>query len=277
MQIRGLRKWLNWFFGLLLLLVLFFSFYLNSQKNKSNTELQALIDTIEITHKEINVSKIENQNLHKALFTKEKENKELLELIKSLNTKPENIKYIVKTETKLIPSEPIFITSDIPKEYLFKMQNGLVTGRFAYTDEFIFESYELDLKTDLIIANNKTSALTKIKSSYDNQWLGTPMQLSVTNVTPKQNILEPQIAVGVTLDNKLKPNISLISSNIHYKDFDFVNLRFSYGNGASVGLDPISYNIGKPLPILTNAWLAPGVNLNTNDQVNYSLTLSAKL
>lgn len=270
-------KWLSWLFGFLWLFLLCNTFYLNSQKNNQSKEISHLLNSIEITHKEINTAKIQNQTLYNLLSTKEKENNELLEVIKSLETKPEKIKYVIKTETQFIPSDPVFITNDIPTEYLFKMTNGLITARFSYETDFKFETYQLDLKTDLVITENKSSALTKIKSSYDDQWLEIPMQLNVTNVTPKKKLLDPQVAIGISVDSDLKPNVSLISSNIHHKDFDFVNLRLSYGNGMSLGLDPVSYNIGKPLPILTNAWLAPGVNLNTNNQINYSLTLSAKL
>ena len=79
-----------------------------------NKEYQTLLDNYTSQHEHLTVEKNRNKSLSQTLRQAEEDQQELLDLIAELKDKPPEIKYIVKTVTVIEPSEPEYITPDVP-------------------------------------------------------------------------------------------------------------------------------------------------------------------
>lgn len=268
--------------AILILLVLTGSLALqNYQLNKLvNRTNQDYLEYVEITNKNIETVNNTKTTLSKELAKAQSDNQDLLQVIAQYKNKPQDIKYIVETKTVIVPSEPIYITPDLPSEYNFNLHDNLTVARFEYANKkFKFETFELTFKADVVIAKNKTSSLLKISSAYEpNIWHEYPIDLSVKEITEPVKLFTPHISLGLTVSLP-KPEllVSLSMSTLHFHDFDFLSLRISgNSNTVQLGLDPISYNIGKPLPVLTDLWISPGISIDQNLETSGTVTFSTK-
>lgn len=269
-QIYTYGRWVLIVFAFIILI------YFVSETKAKNNNLEVLLED-NLEQNELVQNK--NQTLIKSIKTLETENKDLQSLIADLRARPDTIRYITKTETVLRPSEPIFITPDLPDEYLFKVEESLVVGRFAKQEaQYEFSTYDLSFRNILVVAENKTNASLQVSSSYDNQWREVPIEVQVSKIN-KQKLIEPHIGVGVS-GSLPSPNLqaSVFLSAIHPRaDIDLGLVRASANkNTVSFGFDPVAYNLGAQLPIITDLWITAGPSIDTSGRIQGTVTLGSK-
>lgn len=278
-MIHGLKNFFvkNWerliFYATILLII---GSIINCEFNQYK-DTRALIDQVVVTHKEIVVERNKIRTLNDLLTSKDSENKDLLEVIKSLEVAPERIKYVTRTESVLVPGEPIYITNELPQSYLFDMQNGLVVAEFRAGPPYEFLTHELTFKTEIAIADNKTSALTKVKSDYDDKWFEVSTALEATILDKERfKIFDPNLHLGVSINSKIEPTASLSLNTLHINErFDIFSPKVNIGENLYLGINPISY---KPnLPLVDDLWISPGAATGIDGSKVIDLTISTQL
>jgi hypothetical protein len=90
----------------------------------------------------------------------------------------------------------------------------------------------------------------------------------------------PRLSFGATCTNEcIYPNIgiSLFSYGRTYRDINFRFLTIAAGGDndkLSLGLTPVSYNLGEFIPLVENLFLGPNVSINTDNDISYGGDLS---
>lgn len=210
------------------------------------------------------------------------QNKEIKSLVAELNARPTDIRYITKTETVLQPQEPevVLLAPQEPYEFLYKLEEDIVVGKFKLgpEGEHTHTTYDMSFQNTMVITDNKTATTLQVATSYDDVFREVPVELDVTRITD-QPLFEPHLGVGITAGAPtFDVQASLWVSTLHpWKNIDLFAPRLSANTEiASVGIDPLLYNIGEPLPVLTDLWLSVGPSINTQGEVAVDLTLGSK-
>lgn len=248
-----------------------------------------LLDSVQITHELIEVERNKVKSIEEILVQAQDKNKDLLETIASLEARPPEIRYIVETETVLVPEDPIFVTPDLPEQYLFQLADGLTVAEFAQLpeDEFKFETYELTFHGDIAISEERTATLFQVESSYEPGVLHElPVNLDVTRAEEDAlKFFEPHImlgaTVGITTEAIPLPDVSasLGTTLIHPSTtVDLLGLRVSANDSTlKIGIDPVGVNVGKSLPLLNDLWILPGFSVDHTLQPHVGATIGTKL
>lgn len=90
----------------------------------------------------------------------------------------------------------------------------------------------------------------------------------------------PRLSFGASCTNEgVYPNIgiSLFSYGRTFRDINFRFLTFAAGGDndkLSLGLTPVSYNLGEFIPLVENLFLGPNVSINTDNDISYGGDLS---
>jgi hypothetical protein len=216
------------------------------------------------------------------------ERQDLLDRIVTLNEDIEGLRFVASTRGSLLGSEPepiIIRRNELPPEHVYET-GGLTIAEFKVEDlgdtvSYSFPTYDLEVEASFVIGESKASVDVVAWTSFDPETRVRIAQDSqVFDLTKEHKVLTPQIGLGITTGYpSVAPSGSLWFSTIHPNpSLDLAVLRFS-GNAEAlaIGIDPISYNVGKPLPVLTNLWIAPGVSLDTLGRINGNITIGAKL
>jgi hypothetical protein len=246
----------------------------------ARAQLAPLVKDIDHSYQEIEIQKNEIKSLNETVEWLNSNNDELAALVSELRDRPSEIRYIVKTETVIQPSEPIVITPDLPDEHLFTLDGSIPVARFGTSTEgYAFETYALSFRTSLALGERTTTALLQVQSSAQpDTWFEIPTSLDVTKVSDRR-FFEPHIGIGITgvlpiPDLTASLYVSLLHPN---QDLDLLQPRLSFnGKQLRIGIDPLSYNIGSRLPVLTDTWIAPGVSYGTNGFWSGDLTIGTK-
>lgn len=282
----NLTKYLRYLGALVALLFVFGSGWF-IRDIRARSEVEALLQDREIELQEIAVTRTQNSSLSKELANAGTERDILLDEIASLRSKPSEIKYITKVET-IIVGEPTFLTTELPESHTFRTEVGLPVAKFTIegendAPEYAFDTADLAVTADLIIAERDNALSLRIESNLEP---GVQYEIPVTkfNVTHirETRTFEPHVLLGGSAS--IAPGISDVAPHLgislfHPKtDWDLLHLRIGITGGSpSIGLDPVLYNVGGPLPILTNMWVAAGATINMQAQVAGTISLGAKL
>lgn len=255
-------------------------YYLNDTKNQ---QIADLIAEIEFSKQQISVTDNKTASLEEALNYALKDNKDLLEVIARLEAHPTQIQYVVETKTVLMPSEPVYITSVIPAEYTFNLNNNIPVAKFETTDEndYKFTTYELEFKGDLAISKQQTSMSLQVKSEADEEiWHEVPISLSTTRVKDERVFFAPHIGLGLSTSvPKFDISPTIWSTFLHPSEsIDVLGIYVS-GSTSSLraGASPGAYNIAKHLPLFTDLWVSAGVSYDTKTDTQIDLTIGTKL
>lgn len=241
-----------------------------------NRDIQRTLEGFESRLNEAEVVRNQNLSLEKSISRLETENDDLKSLIVELRARPAEIRYITKTETKIVAAEPEARFDELPEEHLHTLETGTVVARFAQEeDQFVFNTYDLDFRNTMVITDSKTAASLQLKSSYDDEWVEVPIDVEVSNIRD-QKLFEPHIGVGGTIGT-YGPSGSAFVSLLHPWDaVDVGSVRLSVGSHVGLGIDPIGYNLGEPLPVLTDLWVFGGATAHSNGMFSADVTIGSK-
>jgi len=245
---------------------------------------QRIVDTVSSVRAEVMVSRNKTRGLTRTLKAAQKDNKELLELFKALEERPEKVRTVIKTVTVMQPasSEPL-IVDELPDEHLFRLDNNIVVGRFwkppADTTLYAFETYGLEFKAQYAITDENTAALLQIRSSFDGEWVDVPVELTVTRLNTKPPFFAIHPGLGGTISVPAgKGSFSIYTSFLHPTlDLDILSLRVGLSSVPRLGIDLLGYNIAKPLPFFNDLWLYAGGSIDTDGVLSIDFTLGTKL
>ena len=293
-----LNKYLKHLGGFVILLLLFSSGWFVRDLG-ARSDMEKVLKNHEIKLQEIKVVKTENTTLIKALASAAEEHDVLLDEIASLKSKPAEIRYITKVETVVVGSET-HITTELPDSHLFVLENGLPVAEFTVqlegnnsSPEYYFNTADLILRADVIIGERDSAISLRMESDLDpNNEREIPVKEFNVKHIRERKLFEPNILIGAGAHlhiNKGIPTgtagpyvaISWIHPNkkLLGAEYDLLSVRAGSNDGKilEIGFDPILYNVGDKLPILTNVWLGAGITTDTNGQLSGTISIGAKL
>jgi hypothetical protein len=274
----------------LLLLGLSFSGGAWFASTRAESRMDDLISALGDTREELQVAKNRTVTLDKALLNANEDRQELLDTIAALKSKPSEIRYIVKTKTTVEPAAPAtVVTANLPARHDFKLANDLIVAEFEATEsEYSFRTHNLSLRGTMVIGKRDSSLIIEgSTSAAPKAWKELPVELDVQHIAQHQVVgLNIGLGVsggpGISLGTKAPTGNAygaLTASLIHPNDdIDLLQLRVgTNGRALMGGLDPVSWNIAKRLPIFTDLWFSPaGVSVDTAGDVIIGPSLSSK-
>jgi len=246
----------------------------------AQAEYNALLSLHEAQYTEVAVAKNKVSSLEGALSGLKDENTDLLSIVQELKDRPPQIRYITRIETVLKPSDPIIITTDLPDNYLFQLEDSIAVAEFSIIDkEYKFETFDLTFRNTVILGEKSTASLIQVASSHDpNTFYEVPSELTVKKIN-RQKLFEPHFGMGITLGLP-QPILtgSFLFTFLHpLEELDVAGIRISASDKTlKFGLDGFAYNLGKPLPIITDTWIGAGASVDITGQFSGDITLSTK-
>lgn len=291
---QRLQKLLKTKFGTILLLLLLIvaavavTFGTGYEVGSHHSSIVTIDDGASITE-----SNAKLESLSKVLSQADADKDVLRKQIALLQSQGQTIEYITRTETELIPSEPIVVMAAVPAEYYYKLSDGIVVGSFHSSEAGVrFETYVLHLDATSTLTKSKITTSVQVYSSYDPEnKISVPVKTQEINVKTQTN----SIALGIgfnlpkltnqtsnTLNKPALANIFLEASVIHpIPNLDILNP----GIGITLAshplpiarLDVLRYNIGKPLPVVDDLWIGLGIQSDTQFNKSVTLALSSNL
>lgn len=238
-------------------------------------------------HSEVVAVRNRNQSLDKAVAELSDANTHLLAFIDSMGTPPTEIKYVIKTETKLVPADPVVIMPDLPSHYTYKLTDKIPVAEFDVDGEqYKFTTHELSFKNSLIVGENKSAVLLQVSSSADGIWHEVPTELQVinTSIEDRYPTIRPGIALGIASTiNPMNIETLLPQGVIAFPTFHIAKRLDIMTPAIGVGITPHlslylgSWNMGGPLPIVEDLWLSAGPSLDMYLQPGATIAITTSL
>jgi outer membrane murein-binding lipoprotein Lpp len=271
------------FFAILFIIALVFigGFFLS--RHISSEKYDALLQQANASVEELSIEKNRTRTLNQALSENNQETQRLREIIVDYENRPEQIRYIVKTETILVGNEET--TPELPEEYVFRFENGLPVSRFAPTEDgFQFNTFDITFNSITVISEDETALSLVAVSSFDPE---IQYPINVTNEVIKvreTKLFEPHISVGIMASLDFQPvggdltasiSVPLLHPN---ENLDFLAPKIAFNsNSFRLGADIVGYNVGTHIPILTDLWISGGVSAKIgNEAPSIDITIGSK-
>ena len=165
------------------------------------------------------------------------------------------------------------------------MKNGLPVAQFNATEKpsYSFETADLTISADMVIAKDSSALSLRMESSLNpnTEYELKVKTFEITN-TEERRLFEPHITLGGHLSANPEgfstgPHLGV--SFIHLRDdIDLAQAGFGLSNKRPVlRLEPATYNVGKPLPVVTSLRLGAGIEINAIGQLGGTVSVSGKL
>lgn len=249
------------------------------ERHKLQEDINLLNVTTERHLTEIDTAKHKHQDLIAIMAANDATAQTIREELNELKAKPPQVKYIIRTETKLVAGETTTV-KEIPPDYTFRLKNNLaVAGIRNQGSSFDLETYDLRLKGTLTVTEKGSAVSVVGNSSYEpDQWVEVPVELTVTD-TQKRNIFEPNVGLGLAIGYPWSIGGEVYTTFIHpIEDIDLAGVGIIFFED-DIQLSAIlgAYNIGGPLPVLTNTWLGLQGTIDLQGNPGGSLFLGGKI
>lgn len=278
---ENLAKQLKAFIVICLIFLLIFSAgYLLAHKKTSATYETLLLDQT-ILQEGLQVADNKVRSLNKLLSEQNEETRQLKQTIQALEERPEKIRYVIRTETVIEGSTET--TTSLPPSYIHRFSNNLAVAQFIAKDnEYTFETFNVNFSTQVVLSEDSTGVILTATSVYEPE---NPVTIPIEDIevirVRKDKLFEPHILIGGTLSiPDIDTSLSLSTSLIHPNEYlDILTLRGSISNDSiRLGVDPISYNLGYKIPVITDLWVTAGASIGTGMfPYNFDLTVGSKL
>lgn len=244
-----------------------------------NQELRTVYGSRDIALQELDTSRNDYSTVTKLLKEADNYSVILEQQIAALKTQPTKIKYVVRTET-ILESGPTVIVKQLPDNHTFRLNNGIAVAAIQKTEtEFSLLTYDLSFRSQSVMTEKQTSLSFQASSSEaPDVWVEVPVTSTTINTQPRV-LLEPHVGIGVAIGYPTIVSAGLWTTLVHLpKGLDFIGASiFADSSTAHIGVLPLAYNIGGPLPVLTNLWLSPVITFNIANGPGGSLLLGGKL
>jgi len=255
----------------------------------ARSDMESVLKDHEIQLQEIEVVRTKNTSLVKALASAGEDREVLLDEIASLSSKPPEIRYITRVETVIEGGETV-VVNHLPENHMFRLDNGLPVAQFSVEagendgePEYHFDVADLTVSASVVLGERDSAISLRMESDLDP---GNEQEIPVAEFEVKhireQKVFEPHVLVGASASAGptgvgVGPHFAV--SLFHPKsEFDLVSVRVGSSSGrVQVGLDPVLYNLGEPMPVITNLWVGAGVSVDTTGQFAGTVSIGAKL
>ena len=258
--------------GILFILALCFiaGFLLSNCSSKSKYD--ELLSSSTNLEENLTTSKNKVTSLEKLISGKDEETVRLRGIIRTLEERPEKIRYIVKTKTVIEGRTEI--VKILPEEYIHRFNVGLPVASLTHTDDtYQFSTADVSFTTRVVIGENQTGVQLEATSSFEPETVyEIPVNSQVSVKVREHKVFMPHIGAGVTgslgFQEAEIPVTGDLTASIYTtlfhpnKNLDVLGLRFSANpSGVKLGIDPVGYNIGSKIPFLTDLWITGGVSV----------------
>jgi|14_taG_2_1085336.scaffolds.fasta_scaffold00703_2 hypothetical protein len=282
-----LTKYLKYLGALVLLLLVFGSGWWVRDVG-AQADVQSLVQDHEIVLQEIEVQRVEQvSSLTKALAAAGDDREVLLDQLASMKSKPAEIKYITKFET-VVEGTPTVVTAELPETHVFQLESGLAVAKFSTEPAgYAFDTADLTLTANLVVGNKDSALSLRAESDLEP---GTVYELPVENLHVQHiretKLFEPHILLGAGVSagpGGIGYGPHVASSLFHPRpQIDLLAIRVGSTSARgttrpSVGIDPVLYNVGDAMPVVTNIWLGAGASVDTSGLVSGTISIGAKL
>lgn len=299
----NLLEKINKFLPLALVIVALIVFYFFMNKGTQAT----LTQNFELLNRNLAVSQsnqVENlTQLTTVLGNLTESSTLILERLESIGTEPMVVTHTTGGITG--GSNTIYITgpSDIPDEFIFVTEDGMVVARYEVIEDedgdavFNTEVYDLGVEFDTVVAFSDEDESTVIvvvegtvSSSYSDEVFPLDIIDSQTYYRPLDpnefHLWDPHVDIGATAFYDFREqefsagvNLGFIPSsygNDRDERFRFLRLGVTLNeSGAQGNVSPVGYNLGSALPIVDDTWVYPTLGTNFIDQYTLGLTISS--
>lgn len=249
--------------------------------NKAEEEYELLFEQSSYDYDE-SIRLVENERLELSnlLDKTNTDNHSLRQIIAQMEIRPTEIKYITRTETIVVGTEATQQTC--PDNYTFLLECGMPVAQIEKTENsYKLSSASLTFKAETVIAEDTAATKLIASSSLDPD---TEYKLPITEFCSfKQKefqTLNPELSlIGTTHIPTFQISAGLEMPWLHItKEIDLASPRLTLNNqNAYLGIDAISYKIGRPLPLVEDIWLGAGISVSTSLDKSIDISISSKL
>lgn len=246
---------------------------------KADSKYELLLGEKTALIKELKIVQNKTRSLDSVLSEKGKEAEELKQIIKSLEEREPEIKYIVKTKTVFKSKKPekVFVKQkcELPDPYVYELENGLPVASFEAKDkgeerEYKHKTADIKVESAIVISDDKTGVTLKAESSLNpnKKYLLKVDNVQVTRIR-QHKIFEPHLQIGLTASLDFTPIRGDLTAYLSMPLFHLMDRRLDLlapkiaanNSNFRVGLDIVSYNIGYDLPVITDLWISLGTTI----------------
>lgn len=282
-------NWKTIFFVIILILVaLAVAFSLGEYRAKATADarLMDLINESERMHTEVAETRNKYSDTISAIKELSDENTQLVDLVADLrvkSNKPPVIKEVVVIKTVIQPSEPIYVTPDLPEEYRFTLKPGLEVARFSQENgNFSFETRELTVKNSVVIGEDKSTALLQIASSAEpDKYYEIPIdQFEVRTIDKTKKKVRPDLSLAIRAGLNENPQLTVSLGLTIYHPTDCIDVGGVNISGNNqifqAGVIPFAYNIGCHLPVFDDLWIITDAFADSHAKFGAGLGIGTK-
>lgn len=218
-------------------------------------------------------------SLTKAVNQADQTQKGLVAKITELENQKPEIKYIIKEKFILSGTETTL--PQLPAQYTYLLNGQIPVCGFATKEQqYLFTTYDLVFTTDVVLSKDNTVASIQVQSSADPERSYTvPSVLNVTRIKDHR-FFDPKIGLGGSITAPVFDfGVSIYTPLLHpTNSIDLLSPRISFSKSHGyLGLDLIGYNIGDPIPVLSDLWIYGGVSINEGLAPQLTFTLGSRL
>jgi hypothetical protein len=206
-------------------------------------------------------------------------NKELKASYEVLKSQGARVVTVTEIETVVTGEKTVYVL--LPSEHTYQLNNGLPVAYFKAGEDYTFETYDLKFHADIIVTNKETGVKLTASSSGSDKVFDMPVTKIITHVEPevKKPIFRPQLALTGSVSYPYTgPQIGLsLPLLTGSKDnVSWLAPTLTVSKQVKIGVAPIMFNVGKPLPLIDDLWIAPAYE---TDFINHygALTIGTKL
>lgn len=202
------------------------------------------------------------------------ENSELLKSVKK-----SQVRSVVRVTAESPEPTVIFQSKFIPDHYSYKIGDVTIAEFDAEENEgYRFTTHKIMIGGTVLVGSDTSSSQITMSSDYGDQTVILPSTLEVTKIKERVRVIDPQVQLGVYTEIPLDVGGLVSIPFIHpTNDIDILSPTVLVGENLSFGIQGISYNVGKPIPILTNVWTSAGASMDLDGKVSGFLSIGAKL
>jgi len=228
---------------------------------------------------EIGVQRHRTQTLERVLKDAEKNNIELMETIAELKSRPEKIRTVIQTVTKI--EGQVEYVDVLPDSHVFRTEEGIAVASIETTDQVALITHSLEFKSIYVLAENYTSYRLSVNSSYEPEvWYELSQDLEVIDMRSKKHkFFFPNVGMGVSLNiPTFEPGFALFFSFMHpTPSIDILSVRAQIFKTPRLGIDAIGYRVSDHIPFFSDIWIYAGASVSLEGNVTGDLTMATRL
>lgn len=260
-------------FLLILILLLFFFINQNLELRKEKDAFSFALENVQSDYSAVKNERVKEKALYSQLSA---ENKELLKEVLILKKRKQKVEYI--TETKYITETVEKIITKMPDSYLYQTSYGMPVCLYEKlsSDQHSFKTLPAEYSVSIISSKEETLVKVKAKSLFDGNYYKIPLEDITTKTIkvapPQEDFFQTDLSIGFAITSTIETPTSLGVSFMEYKDFNFLKINLLIDNTPSLGVSPVSWNLGSKLTLIQDLSLEAGLEVQPSPNAYFGLS-----